>query len=333
MARFALPPYFHPTTICLVDDNQSFLRSLQRALPSDWPVQAFVDAPPAMAFLNRPTALAPLVDRCFALEQRGGDDAVIRFDLGLIEQEINHVERFERVSVAVIDYAMPTMDGLELCAALSDPYVQRAMLTGVADEKLAVQAFNEGLLERFSAKHRLSTAAEIFQFINEARHAYFDQHTGRLQSNLALDPPGFLLEPAVADAVWTLMEREQLVEYYLVMDPPGLLLLTAEGALKRLLVLSESERDGQCQMLTLAGANAAIIEPIARGERLGYFWDRPEDHFEAAPYPFADYLLPSWAIEGQQRWHLALSHDPPADINFDPARSSYEAFLSERRSH
>ena len=36
MNEFALAPYFHPTTICFVDDNESFLHSLDLELPGSW---------------------------------------------------------------------------------------------------------------------------------------------------------------------------------------------------------------------------------------------------------------------------------------------------------
>lgn len=327
MPRFALPPYYHPTTVCLIDDNQSFLSSLERSLPAQWPVRSFVDPHQALSFLNQPPTLAPLVDRCFSYEQRPGENPVIHFDPDMIEQEINHVERFARVSVAVIDYAMPALDGMALSAALTDPYVQRAMLTGVANEKHAVAAFNDRLLDRFSSKQQLSTAEAAIAFVDESRFAYFNQHTSRLQSNLALNPPGFLLVPQIAAQVHALMARYQLVEYYLVTDPPGLLMLTAAGRLYRLLIVEATALAEQAAHARALGAPEPAVAALAKGQQLGWFWDSPSDYFGEEPYPWAERLLDASPIPEAEGWYMALMEDPPMDIDFDPQTRSFDAFL------
>ncbi|MCZ6709862.1 MAG: response regulator, partial [Gammaproteobacteria bacterium] len=177
MTKFSLSPYFHPTTICLVDDNESFLRSLSLELPRMWACQTFTDPAAALAYLNEAPALAPLVDRCFSLEPVGESEALIHLDLDLIEQEINQPERFRRVSVVVVDYAMPSMSGLDLCRDIADPYIKKAMLTGVADEKLAVEAFNAGLINRFIHKQSADATATTLHYIEELQNEYFSQYT------------------------------------------------------------------------------------------------------------------------------------------------------------
>jgi CheY-like chemotaxis protein len=144
-----LAPYFHPTTVVLVDDNEAFMRSMTLEMPSSIALHGFTDPEDALAFLDEPIDLAPLVDRCFTLDRSHDTDAVIHLNLGLIEQEINYRQRFRRVSAVLVDYAMPSVDGLAFCERMTDPYARRAMLTGVADEKLAVEAFNAGLIHRF----------------------------------------------------------------------------------------------------------------------------------------------------------------------------------------
>jgi len=32
-------------------------------------------------------------------------------------------------------------------------------------------------------------------------------------------------------------------------------------------------------------------------------------------------------IQGRQTWYVGLAHNPPADIDFEPAHSSYQRFL------
>ena len=154
--RLPLTPYFHPTTVVFVDDNQSFLSSLDLELPVGWAYRSFTDPLEAFDFLEQPAALPPIVERCFSVQEASGFSPTIHLDVSAIEQEINHVERFERISVAVIDYAMPSLNGLELCEQMTDPWVRKALLTGVADE---IVPFAVGVTMIGTERNRESTAS------------------------------------------------------------------------------------------------------------------------------------------------------------------------------
>lgn len=328
MSRISLSPYFHPTTICLVDDNESFLRSLSLELPSTWACQTFTDPLAALAYLNEPPSLAPLVDRCFTLDPPRESETLIHLDLNLIEQEISQPERFRRVSVVVADYAMPSMNGLDLCRDINDPYIKKAMLTGVADEKVAVQAFNAGLINRFIPKHGASATAATLNYIDELQEEYFNQYTARLRNTLAIDPPRFLVDPAIAQWVENLMRDERLVEYYLVDDPPGFMLLRSNGSIIRVLILHRDDMAAQLEFVVRHDAPEEVRQAIAEHRAAGFFaGDSPAHYFGTEPYPWQDNLVAVGVVTGNEDWFIGMVTDAPADIDFDPSRSSYDAYL------
>jgi CheY-like chemotaxis protein len=329
MTKILLSPYFHPTTICLVDDNESFLRSLSLELPPAWACQTFTDPVAALAFLNETPALAPLVDRCFTLDPPSDSEALIHLDLNQIEQEINQPERFRRVSVVVADYAMPSMNGLDLCRNITDPYIKKAMLTGVADEKLAVEAFNAGLINRFIPKHGANATRATLAYIDELQKEYFNQYTARLRNTLAIDPPGFLVDPAIAQWVEQLMRKERLVEYYLLDDPPGFMLLRSNGSMLRLLILNADDMAAQLTFVKQHNAPPAVIDALTRRQAAGLFTgDSPAHYYGAEPYPWQDNLVPVSTVTGVEEWSIGIVPDAPADIDFDPQRSAYDAYLA-----
>jgi len=332
MAEFALSPFHHPTTIVVVDDNQTFIDSIDLDLWGNFGYRIFTQPEAALAYLNSPPLSPPLADRCFAIDYKAENGPTIHLDLGVLEQEVTRVDRFQRNSVLVVDYAMPSMDGLELCAQLTDPYLQKAMLTGVADEKVAVAAFNAGLIDRFVPKHGPMAVENISRFAKELQTAYFNLHSARLRSNLAIDPPEFLIDPAIADYVHGLMQREQLVEYYLVGEPDGLLLLDGAGTMLRLLVLDETAMADQLAYAQSHEAPAEIVELLAKRTRLCYFWDQPEHYFGDEQYPWSEHLLKVIPIRGRKQWYLGVAEDPPIDVDFDPATSSFEAFLKQQQT-
>ena len=331
MTEFALAPYHHPTTVVFIDDNESFLRTLDLELPGGWACKTFTDPQIALDFVQRAPTLPPLMDRCFTMQRRSPSEALIHLDLNLIAQEINHRDRFARISVVVVDYAMPVINGLEFCAALTDPLLQKAMLTGVADEKIAVAAFNAGLIHRFIPKQSNTGINVIMDFIDDLQQEYFSQYTARLKTTLAIDPPRFLTEPAIATYVEALMQSEGLIEYYLVDDPPGLMLLQANGKIWRLVVLGEEEMRRQAHYAAEHAAPEPILSAMNKGTKMGLFvGDSPENYFGDERFPWQETVRDTHHLQGadNENWYLALWRDTPPDIDFDPASSSYNSYLA-----
>lgn len=324
---FTLAPYFHPTTVIFVDDNESFLKSLDLELPSQWAYRLFADPEIALAFLNQPPPLAPLVDRCFvhSRDRLGGRSMTL--DTTMIEQEINHLARFARNSVVMVDYSMPLMNGLEFCSELTDPYIQKAMLTGVADEKVAVQAFNAKLINRFIPKNTSHSISDILAFSEELQHDYFAQHTARLINTLALDPPLFLLDRDVARAIRRLMQKYRIVEYYLMDDPSGFLMLRADGSAIRILVAGERDRHRAIADAESLRAPAHILQALRDGRMLLSYTDAPQD-YSPGDFPWEDNLVNAEAVKDAEHWRVGVVENPPADIDYDPSRCSYNAFLA-----
>lgn len=329
MQQLNLSPYYHPTTVVLVDDNEAFLRSLTLEMPAGMACHGFTSPEAALEFLNQPIDLAPLVDRCFTLDRSHDSEAVIHLDLGVIEQEINYLQRFRRVSVVLVDYAMPSVDGMQFCERMTDSYARRAMLTGVADEKLAVEAFNAGLIHRFIPKHKATAVEAVIAFIAELQRDYFNQYLARLKTALAIDPPGFLVEPVIAIRVRRLMLDEAIAEYYLVNDPPGFIMLRSNGTMLRLLLLDAAAHQRQIDFVRRHDAPAHIRRGVENGELAGLFsGDSPEDYFGDEAYPWDEKVVPAQRVEGREVWLEAVVRDSAPDVDFDPARSSYDCYLA-----
>jgi hypothetical protein len=169
----------------------------------------------------------------------------------------------------------------------------------------------------------------IFDFVDGLQQQYFGQYSARLKSALAIDPPGFLTDRVVADRVGALMRERNLVEYYLSQDPPGLILLDSRGRISRLAILSEAERAVQTRRAAGAGAPPAIVRGLERGSLLTCLeGDAPEDYF-GETYPWSEKVQRAMRIDGPTgSYYAALWEDVAADIDYDPATASYDAYLA-----
>jgi response regulator RpfG family c-di-GMP phosphodiesterase len=102
-----------PDRILLVDDEINLLRSLERVLHGDFEIRTAQSGADALALLER-----------------------------------------EPFSAVLSDMRMPGMDGIAFLSQVKDrfPSVTRAMLTGNADQQVAIDAINQGQIFRFILK-------------------------------------------------------------------------------------------------------------------------------------------------------------------------------------
>jgi len=209
-------PYYFPTTVVFVDDSESFLSSLALQLPEDLAYQTYQSPERALERVNATPPTPPLYQRCFShyreAELKPSAERLIHLDLSLIEREISNAERFREVSVVVVDYAMPSMDGLELCKAIDNPRIKKVLFTGVADEKVAVKAFNAGIIDRFIIKRQGDVVGDVIEVIDELQHRYFEDISEMLRGSLMLNAPAFLTDPAFEAVFAELREGNRFVE-------------------------------------------------------------------------------------------------------------------------
>ena len=145
--------FAHPTTILIVDDDPVYLRNLALALSSRWAVRTTSSPKRAIEFMR--AANEPV----FTLEQA--------------YRRVFDPHRFKTPAILVADYDMPEMNGLELCDALRDASVETILLTGKADKKTAVNAFNEGLISRFLNKQTPDVLQFLTQYFSELNQEFF----------------------------------------------------------------------------------------------------------------------------------------------------------------
>lgn len=252
----AFLPYQYPVAALLVDDDAALLSALwaglsreRRVLVSDNNAQAlsrYREARPVRRhFLQR------------SPDQVRLDEHRVVVDTTAITGLIDDPTRHEEIGLVVVDYQMPGGDGLELCEALRDEPCRRILLTGAADERVAVQAFNAGLIHQFVRKGP-DTLEQLAATLRRQQQHYFHHASQALAEGLRERLGAFEHEPAVVDALQTLMSQLQVLEYYLCTEPNGLLVMDARGQRRRILVQSEAERRSALEIAAATGQDKAL---------------------------------------------------------------------------
>ena len=199
-------------------------------------------------------------------------DRLLRLQLSELRSVIDDRSRQQRVSVAIVDYDMPKMTGVEFCRAIRDLPVKTILLTGKAGLETAISAFNEGVIDCFLQKQDQSVTYALRREIKRLQHEYFAEISAPINSALALQKPSFFSDPGFIALFKEVAEKNDIVEHYVCAAPPGVMMRDADG-----------------NELFLLISDADTVEDPMRGGRDA---PRARRHGAAAAHPQGARLVP-----------------------------------------
>ncbi len=95
----------------------------------------------------------------------------------------------------------------------------------------------------------------------------------------------------------------------------------------RLVVLSPAEVKTEIEDCLALGAPEAIGAELVRGNKLPFLMEDPRNYLGHESYPWDEVLYP---VNRVGQWCVAVIPNPPTDIDFDPAISSYDTYLAQK---
>lgn len=267
--------FYYPTQVVLVDDDANFLDAVSLLLNRSLNYRLFQSARQALEHVNKAVFHGEVIRRSYSSYKTGpfDSDTLTHIDINAMHKEIYNADRFLMPSVVVIDYSMPEMSGLEYCVSLTNPYVKKILLTGRANTDLAVQAFNEGLIDQFISKKDPQLAQKLNRSIASLQHQYFNRSFKLLTDPVVANSQSrFLTNPEFIEFFNILRTEHGIVEYYLIDMPySGFLLLDVKGRVSLVLIMSQVallEHLRQCQA---RGAPKDLLDALEKGVMLPLF--------------------------------------------------------------
>ncbi len=263
-------PLFHcPGSLAFLDDDPDYLQMLGLMLPETWNVRLFSRADDCLAqLLQEPPrweadawAQQQIIDRW----RQGATPLVPQ----VLRYWAEHGQsRYALTHACVVDYSMPDVDGLQVMAALSDWPGLRMLLTGQADEQIAVQAFNRALIDQFLPKQAPDVSARLNEVLRSMPSNANTRCSQIWRGTLTPVQNAQLRVPAVAQALRQLVGQQRFADYVVLGDPFGILGRTVEGDVSWLQL---EPADGLEELESLAesvGADRATLAEIRYGRQL-----------------------------------------------------------------
>jgi CheY-like chemotaxis protein len=309
-----LPVYAHPTLTVLIDDSDSFLKSLSFQLDPMLASKTFHDTTEALLWLKQSgqDGGVPLHIN-FDTQNLPADQCNVALDLERIYRIGEQSERFATPSVLVVDYSMPQMNGLEFCEAVAHLPCKKILFTGAADEKIAVGAFNRGLIDRYIKKSD-DHALDILEVeIKALQNSYFDARSETLRELVLLHNYQFLGDPALAELVRQLMSSMGFVEHYIFPNPTGILFLDKHGKASLMMIETSQGMYAQYEIARDSDAPPSLLDALLERRVLPFFSDANGDGMYSGRVGdnWHRYCAIPQLCEGRETYYWALFDLPP----------------------
>ncbi|SRR3989339_10428 len=240
---------YFPTTVAVIDDSQSFLAMINKRLDKKQPRLLFNNPKVALKKVNSlKKSNADLeyvlknlsLDEIHELETQPHSNTLVDVNLKWLHQKIYDPERFNCIPVMLVDYSMPDMNGIELCQQIKDKTIKKILVTSMSDYRLAVRAFNDGVIDKFILKGASNLFDQINASILEAQLDYFRKLYGMdgilgfiFRNRLPFDQSDY------REAFHSICKHIDFIEYYILDEWGSTLFLNEQGKSTWLMIQTE----------------------------------------------------------------------------------------------
>jgi CheY-like chemotaxis protein len=326
MYRTVLPLYL-PTNVVFLDDDAGFLKHFSLLFDARLPCRPCRSAARALVEIN---GQMPVTSRLRGLANIALLDDVderIVLDMTKLHHLIYDPDRFEHISVAIIDYDMPEMNGLEVCKRIQHPEVKKILLTGKADEKIAVEAFNAGLINQFVRKNVADVDRHLNQAIAKLQQEYFFDITKPIQLGLMENMARLLADARFNEAFNRIVSDNKFIEYYFSDHPKGFLLVDAKAGTGFILVMPAEVLESQREIARLNDAPRALLQLMDEGAHVPWFPTGDGYYNRSCALDWRQYLHPAHIVTERDEFRCAFIKPAPiAALEPDRIRS-FQTYL------
>lgn len=324
MTLLVKQPVFHPLSVLFIDDSADFLNGL-RGFFRDRTLNRFFTNPKAALdhiassrrdFGARAGGLSSA--DCIAIERGTGN--------ALGSDPFDDRGRFDEIAAVVVDYEMPEMDGIRFLSSIRDVPCTKILLTGVAGNEEAVEAFNAHLIDFYLRKTDADLPAKLARIVEDAQKRHCE-HRGLVGMH---DVGATYCDPRVVRLLDELAVREGLVEYYWRPEQNAVLMFDAQGNASVFVAWDEDEWAFQCDTVIDAGGPEWLHRAMLERRIMPLFWPDEAYRPDLADIRTTEFHpVPGWSGACYSVTPLEASEVEPGSLTFAQWRQSRRDTLAK----
>lgn len=307
---------YYPTSIAFVDDSRKFLSAIELSMASKFNCITFSDPIRALNHANNLNNVN--------WNSHGKNDAAycsdseqfIKNTLNLSINKLNDTGRYNEISVVVVDYDMPDMNGIEFCRNLKNPNTKRILLTGQASTEEAVQAFNENVINYYINKGDVNLQEHLTRAITNLQYRYFLDISSYIKIRAIENKQSLFNDAELSKYLAKIIEAHEIKEYYFLTNPPHYKLHSKSGETSILLVYSRSDLNEQIRTIKEEAGPTWLLDCLKSGNYVPYFHSS-DGFYDQESFDDKSTVYLADVIKGNDTYFCA--HITDKSQAFDPA--------------
>ena len=276
MKKHKVVPVYFPSTVVILDDDELFLNSVPKILDNHTIYQLFSSPQQAYDFLEKSSAKTFFDNQNYSLSYEAVDGVSIDVDIDALHKKIYDADRAAVVSVIISDYSMPEMNGVEFFKKIQHLGAKKILLTGIADEATAIEAFNNGIIDKFIRKSDANADKLINQFVEEMGVKYFHDELQNILDVLKTVNNYPYFDEKVSALFFEKIKENNIVECYLLNEEGDFLLLDADGKEFIFIVKSQNDLNSYIDIADDSDAPEDTVRELKDGKKVPFFENKQE---------------------------------------------------------
>jgi CheY-like chemotaxis protein len=306
-----IPLCFYPTQIVFVDDNPDFLDALSTTFSTQFNVQTFDDTDTALRYINEYQREAELVANGEKPKPQGDSDAWVKQVLTHKNSKRFDELRIKEVSVLIVDYSMPHMNGIEFCEKINSPSIKKILLTGYATPADAVRAFNNNTIHYYLKKNDANMLQDLEAAINHLQHTYFNELSNSFKAEAIDSETPFFADPQLARYFQESCDSLGVTEYYYLTNPSRFALRTRDGGNFSCVIYTEDDIAEHLQILQEENAPKPLYNAIESRKFVPLF-QTADGYYEPGMADATASIYPAVHVSGVVNYYCAIIADTGA---------------------
>jgi CheY-like chemotaxis protein len=313
-----------------VDDSPDFLSSLDLIFSKQFNVKLFSDAQLALDYVNTRRSAALAFGGKRSLDLSGDSEKWVK-------QVLNHpnLKRFDQeramdISVLVVDYAMPNMNGIELCSKINNPAIKKILLTGHATPGDAVAAFNDNTIHYYISKSDENMIERLSDAINRLQHAYFQDLSSSIKTDAVDMNTPFFADTKLAEYFQSICTSLDTKEYFYLTNPSRFALKTRDDSQFLCLIYTEEDINEHVKIMEEEDAPEDLINSIASHEFIPLFASE-DGYYEPERLGSEMQIYPAQKVVGNTNYYCAVISQPEALPQ--PTKNAYTIVYNNGNVH
>lgn len=239
-----LPAFYFSSLALIIDDDELFIKSMVRYLSRYYKSSKF------LGFTNTREAHDQIeklssssIEELYKSKIFSDYDEKVTYTVHSFKKILNlrTVKKNDIISTVIVDYKMPSQDGLSFLRDLEERDFSKILFTGAVTDQDVLDAFNDGLIDFYINKGSQNLTKILLERVKKAHLKFFLDQTRFLTDLIIKDEENSLLKQVLyKNLVLDYVDKYKIKEFYLF-DTIGSYFLRSDEGDYVLFVTEESK--------------------------------------------------------------------------------------------